>query len=233
MDKIPVVINNRNRLTTTKNMVDKLLSLSEDTEIHILDNESTYPPLLDWYQIIRNDKKKYPTVFVVPMANHGHLALWSSGFYKYLPEYFIYTDSDIVLNDNFPAYYDVFMRALIKLSGIDKIGLALSISDLPDHYTFKQQVIRNESRWWLVPIEKNINIFLADTDTTFAMYRNTGDNMYKSLRIAGEFTAKHAPWYHDLNNLDEEEKYYLEHLGERQLTQYSKQHKYPELYDDK
>jgi hypothetical protein len=44
--------------------------------------------------------------------------------------------------------------------------------------------------------------------------------------------CKHKGWYDDLNNLTEEEKYYLDHLGERVTTQYSKQHKNPELYHD-
>ena len=47
-----VVINNRNRLTTTRNMVEKLLSLNPDEHIIIIDNESTYPPLLEWYEYI-------------------------------------------------------------------------------------------------------------------------------------------------------------------------------------
>lgn len=229
---IPVIINNRNRLTTTKNMVDKLLSLDQDTKIHILDNASTYPPLLAWYESLTTDKK-YENTLVHKMENHGHLALWSSGFYKQLGEFFIYTDSDIILNDNFPPYYAIVMRNLIEVSEINKIGLALRIDDLPDHYLFKHQVIRNEIRWWLNHYNSSPNIYYADTDTTFAMYRNTGDNTYKSLRIAGDFTAKHAPWYHNLDQLDEEETYYLANLGERQLTQYSKQHKNPELYADR
>jgi glycosyltransferase involved in cell wall biosynthesis len=50
-----VIINNRNRLTTTKNMVEHLLRLNPNQEIIILDNESTYQPLIDWYKTI--DKK--------------------------------------------------------------------------------------------------------------------------------------------------------------------------------
>jgi len=38
---IKVVINNRNRLTTTKNMVEKLLVLNPLLDIIILDNGST------------------------------------------------------------------------------------------------------------------------------------------------------------------------------------------------
>ena len=44
--------------------------------------------------------------------------------------------------------------------------------------------------------------------------RNIGDNMYKSLRIAkNDFICKHVPFYIDLDNLDEEEKYYIENNG--------------------
>jgi hypothetical protein len=40
-------------------------------------------------------------------------------------------------------------------------------------------------------------------------------------------------WYLDLENLDEEEKYYLDNLvGQRVSTQYSKQHLEPEKYND-
>jgi hypothetical protein len=44
--------------------------------------------------------------------------------------------------------------------------------------------------------------------------------------------AQHAPWYDDIYNLSDEEKYYLDNLGDRQLTQYSKQAKYPEQYSN-
>jgi hypothetical protein len=31
------------------------------------------------------------------------------------------------------------------------------------------------------------------------------------LRIAGNFTARHLPWYKEYSTLDEEEKYFIEH----------------------
>jgi glycosyltransferase involved in cell wall biosynthesis len=87
---IKVVINNRNRLTTTKNMVEKLLVLNPLLDIIILDNGSTYPPLLEWYKTIHCQKYF--------LENQGHLALWSIGLDKKLGDYFVYTDSDIILN---------------------------------------------------------------------------------------------------------------------------------------
>ncbi len=65
---------------------------------------------------------------------------------------------------------------------LNKVALSIKINDLPDHYRYKHQVIRNEGRWWLEEVEQDI--YKADTDTTFSLMKNIGDNMYKSLRIA-------------------------------------------------
>ena len=52
---IKVVINNRNRLTTTELMVEKLLYLNPNEKIIIIDNGSTYEPLLNWYDKIKDE----------------------------------------------------------------------------------------------------------------------------------------------------------------------------------
>lgn len=230
-----VVINNRNRLTTTKNMVDKLLELNPDEQIIIIDNGSTYPPLLNWYKAM-SPYDYSNNVDVRFFGNEGHLALWATKIDKELGEYFVYTDSDIILPDEFPTEWKLIMFNLIRwYSGIyDKIALAIHIDDLPEHYRYKNQVIRNEGRWWLEKHDTEMLDYLykADTDTTFAMMRNFGDNCYKSLRLGRpDMMCRHHGWYLDLDNLDEEEKYYLDHL-ENKTTQYSKQHKNPELFTD-
>jgi len=221
----PIIINNRNRLTTTKNMVERLLSLNKNQEIIILDNDSTYDPLIKWYKEVE-DK-----IDIRYLKNEGHLAVWSTGIYKELGDYFIYTDSDLELNLNMPYSYQIFMYNLMQKYEMNKIALGIKINDLPDHYRYKNQVIRNEGRWWLEEVEPDI--YKADTDTTFSLMRNIGDNMYKSLRICKpDFICKHVPFYIDLENLDEEEKYYIENIGERVTTQYTKQHKEPKKYTD-
>jgi hypothetical protein len=221
----PIIINNRNRLTTTKNMVEHLLDLNKNQEIIILDNDSKYDPLIKWYKEVE-DK-----IDIRYLKNEGHLAVWSTGIYKELGDYFIYTDSDLELNPNMPDSYQIFMYNLMQKYEINKIALGIKINDLPDHYRYKNQVIRNEGRWWLEEVEPDI--YKADTDTTFSLMRNIGDNIYKSLRIAkNDFICKHIPFYIDLENLDEEEKYYIENIGERVTTQYTKQHKEPKKYTD-
>lgn len=211
-------------------MVERLLSVNPREEIIIIDNDSTYEPLINWYNKLAvswgmNIQVRYH-------KNYGHTALWGTEIYKELGDYFIYTDSDIILPESLPLDWKKIMFSVMEsYPEYNKIALGLRIDDLPDHYRYKNQVIRNESRWWVEEIEKNI--FRADTDTTFALMKNFGDNCYNSLRICRpDLLCRHHGWYLDLTNLDEEEKYYLANVSDQLTTQYSKQHKYPEVYTD-
>jgi len=210
-----IIINNRNRLSTTKKMVEDLLRLGTK-DIWILDNESSYEPLLEWYKTLPSN------IHVEYLENLGHHALFISNILSKVPEeWCFYTDADIQLNPNMPSNYQDVMYELALKYNCNKIGLALDITDLPDHYFLKKQVIRNESGWWKNKVEEDV--YKADTDTTFCLIKKC--DQFDSLRISGNFTAKHMPWYLDINNLSEEEKYYNDNLGARTLTQYSKQHK--------
>lgn len=210
-----VVINNRNRLSTTKKLVEDLLERNTK-EIWIIDNESTYPPLLEWYETLPKE------VEVKRYGNEGYLAIFSTGLINDIKEdWCFYTDSDIQLNPKMPKNYQEIMLYHAHSLQSNKISLALDISDLPDHYWFKEQVKRNEARWWMDEVEPNV--FRADTDTTFSLIKKC--DQFQSFRLGGDFTAKHIPWYIDLDNLSEEEKYYIDNCADNKLTQYSKQHK--------
>ncbi len=215
MNNLKVVINNRDRLSTTKKLVEDLLNRNTNS-IWIIDNASTYTPLLEWYEQVPSEVK------IFKYHNIGHWALWSSGLVKQIEEdWCFYTDSDIELNTHMPIDYQQQMLDLALKYSINKIGAALSIQDIPDHYALKAQVLRNEDRWWHEQVEPNV--YKADTDTTFCLIKKV--DQFKSLRVAGDFTCKHIPWYVDLNNLDEEEKYYIDHIDTSRITQYTKQHK--------
>jgi len=206
-------------------MVEKLLTLNQDEQIIILDNGSTYPPLLEWYDKVQG------IIEVRKLKNEGHLAFWGIGMDKEVGEFFVYTDSDLELDENFPKDWKEQMLELIKSHKINKIALAIRIDDLPEHYRYRNQVKRNEGRWWLEEVEKGV--FKADTDTTFALMRNIHDNCFPSLRVAKNgFICRHVPFYIDLDNLDPEEKYYLDNHDSRKITQYTKQHINPEFYGD-
>jgi hypothetical protein len=210
-----VIINNRDRLSTTKKLVEDLIE-RDTKEIWIIDNDSTYPPLLDWYNNLPSQVK------VFKYHNVGHLALFSTGLINEVQEdWCIYTDSDIQLNEKMPKNYQEIMLDYAKRLKCDKIALSIDVSDIPDHYHLKEQVIYNERFWWSNEVEPNV--YKADTDTTFCLIKKV--DQFSSFRLAGDFTCKHVPWYIDIDNLDEEEKYYIEHCSSDKLTQYTRQHK--------
>ena len=207
--KIPIIINNYNRLTTLKRLIQSLEKRGYEN-IHILDNKSCYPPLLDYYKEIS------PTIKVHFLnKNYGYKALWKSGKWRsFMFSYFCYTDSDLeIIDECCDDFLEKFYQLLIKYPEVFKVGFSLSINDLPDYYSRKQEVIDWEKRFY--EIEKEPNIFIAPIDTTFAIYRpfskrgkrNGEDEM---LRIGFPYQCKHLPWYNECANLTEEEKYYLQ-----------------------
>ena len=206
-------------------MVDKLLLLNPDEQIIILDNASTYPPLLDWYDGLEG------IVEVRMLKNEGHLAFWGTKMDKEVGDYFVYTDSDLELDPDFPKDWKEQLFELLQKYQMNKVALAIRLDDIPDHYRYKNQVLRNEERWWMEQVEEGV--FRAHTDTTFAMMRNINDNCFESLRVAKNgFSCRHIPFYIDLDNLVPEEKYYLDNHDPHKVTQYTKQHKNPEIFTD-
>ena len=53
---------------------------------------------------------------------------------------------------------------------------------------------------------KYYELYLADIDTTFALL-NKNIPYQECIRVAGDFTAKHLPWYPEHNILTVEDKY--------------------------
>jgi len=177
--------------------------------IVILDNQSTYLPLLNYYQEIK-DKV---TIRVMD-KNYGHLAFWLNRevYTEFSSGYYIVTDSDIIPNKKLPNdYINQLMQILNKNKKLTKVGFALNIDDIPDSFSQKEKVISWEEKFWRNKVEENI--YLADIDTTFAIYppkyEYLYENFYNAIRVAGDFTARHGGWYIDVNNLTEEDKYYF------------------------
>lgn len=209
LKNLPVIINNFNRLTTTKELVDYLYSVGLK-KIIILDNQSTYKPLLDYYKVTKAEVIRLD-------ANLGHLSLWKSGLYdKYKWNFFVYTDSDILPVEECPDnFMEKFYAILLKNTRIKKVGFSIKIDDLPNHFSFKSQVSDYESKYW-----KNIkstDCFEAPIDTTFALYKpftglKSGEIYTRlALRVMPPYTIRHKPWYNNTSSLSEEEQYYLTH----------------------
>ena len=212
----PVIINNRDRLEAPKAMVEALLWRNTE-QIWIYDNASTYEPLLEWYDEIDGD------VNVVRGHNAGYLALFNTGLIDKIPgEWLCYTDPDIELNPNMPHNYQEQMLAVAEEYKIDKVGLALRVDDLPDHYPYKGNVLRNEDRHWHK--EVGPNLFEAHTDTTFHLTKRV--DQFESIRMAGDFACKHLPWYYDPANMPQDEQYYLDNYDNWAVTHWTRHVKY-------
>jgi len=217
---VPIFINNYNRLNTLKKLIHSLEKRGYKN-LHILDNQSTYPPLLHFYE---------STTYKVHLLkkNYGEKAFWKSGLWlKYMSSHFVYTDSDVVPVEECPNdFLEYFFGLLKKYPHVHKVGFSLKINDLPDSFKNKQKVISWEENFFKNPIEKDV--FIAPIDTTFALYRpyskrGSRDGKTPMLRTGFPYQAKHLPWYIDSENLDEEEKYYTNSLKSK--THWSSQNK--------
>lgn len=199
----PIIINNRNRLTTTRNLADHLTRLGY-SNIVILDNDSTYSPLLRYYD-------KCPYRIVATGQNHGSLALWNCNILSEFKQesWIAYTDSDIALNHYTPEDFIYQLSLIAKKYNSDKVGLAIKIDDLPTNNEYYNHVREWESRYWRPEIEPDV--YPGEIDTTFAILKLGQPFKYQAIRVGRNFTCRHLPWYLDWDKLDEEEQYYIDH----------------------
>ncbi len=209
---IPVIIINYNQLYYLKKLIDFLVQRKFE-KIIILDNNSSYAPLLKYYKTIQN------IVQVEHLGkNYGHQALYQAPniHNKYCKGYYFLTDADIIPNKDLPENFpEIMIQKLEKyFLRVTKVGFALEIDDIPDYYKLKKEVQKWEKKFWLNEVEPNI--YLTSIDTTFALYKpnykNTINNeeFIKGLRLAGKFTARHGGWYTDIDNLSPEEVFYIQ-----------------------
>ena len=153
MKDIPIIINNFNRLTSTRNMYE-FLKNRNFSNIVILDNASTYPPLLNWYRTLEK------TEVVNFEVNIGAHCLFDSGYLKnnVTSEYLVYTDADLELNDRIRVDFLEIMKSFLLKYDEKKIGLALKIDDVPVN-CYRNCIsgsIEWERQFWVNELEKDV-----------------------------------------------------------------------------
>lgn len=215
----PVYINNRNWLTPVIGMVEYLRQLP--VEIFIVDNNSSYEPLLNWY----NESD----VNVIRLAsNHGWTAPWSQNLIltpheqikRYGHPYYISSDSDLELSAIPLDVINVLLEGLKKYPWATKSGLSLEINDIPKDHMDYDITIEWESGFWHNRLDDKF--YNSAVGHTFALYNvytdtNVGCQCHPAIRSDRPYTAKHLPWYITKDNITEEAIYYIENAGE--LTQ--------------
>jgi len=210
---VPIIIINFNQLFFLRQLVGFLLERGFKNVV-VIDNKSTYPPLLDYYREMadrikveyRENNEGHPVFFRTPELQE-----------KYGKGYFVVTDSDIVPNINLPMDFMAQMMSVLDkhYNCINKVGFALDLEDIPDSYLPKDKVLKWEKQFWEKPLGNDM--YEAGIDTTFALYKPKyprcfkNEHFIKSIRMAGPFTSQHGGWLLDSANLTDEQKYYNKH----------------------
>lgn len=221
---IPIVIICYNNYRYVENTLSQILRINKEyyKNIIILNNASTCEDTIGYLKKLGSGSGSDGSDGVVSIINNiGNFGPWiaadnNSHIYNVLPNKFVLTDPDLKLNDNIPSNFVDILATLSDKYKTTKIGLAL---DITEHHKFYQtaEYMANlsiydwEKRFWIDRIEDaDYVLYKADIDTTFCLINK--DNVaaaaatasasanattYIQIRVAGNFTAKHIPWYID------------------------------------
>ncbi len=185
--KVPVIINNRNLLTWPKAMVRDLSKWKWIGDIYIVDNGSTYEPLLEWYAT-------KPCEVISLGVNAGHQAPWLCGLVQKLGEpYYAVTDPDLDLSKTSKQTIVRCIEWLQEFPFVGKVGLLLRWDDVPPRSSYYTHVNTYEAqRQKSSRIVKAAKVDVA-IDTTFAVY-NRQDYFIGGVSLLE--SARHIPWYY-------------------------------------
>jgi hypothetical protein len=215
---LPVVINSFNQLTYLRNSVENFVR-NEFKNIIILDNGSSYEPLIEFY----NNLPDLFTEAVKPLviyynANMGPRYFHQSRlFSQLLPCAHIYTDPDLHFDDLAPNFCSYLLDLSHKYK-LFKVGSALTLPTedeikpglfmKPGETTQQIPMLEWESQFWQSELEPRI--YNAPIDTTLHLfnpdYFEASPYFLVGLRVAlPGFEVKHLPWYkNDAVHLEED-----------------------------
>ena len=163
----------------------------------IIDNNSDYPPLLEFYA------NRCPYRVIRMQENYGHMVVWQTGLLSQLgiTGPYIVTDPDLDLSGIPGDWLTVLEAGLKKYPEYDKCGFSLEINDVKNLGT-----INWEKPFWDHPLDSMY--FNAPIDTTFALYRSPKFS-FNSIRTNRPYTARHLPWYwNQVKDLPPDEQHY-------------------------
>lgn len=219
-EQYPIFITTRDRVECVVEQTNWLKSVGQE-EIYIVDNDSSYPPMMDWlsdthYKVIRS-------------ANVGNTSPWVSGaIADYAKErYFVTSDPDIVPLDSCPPdVFDYFRDTLAGISpkmDVPKISFGLKLDDLPDHYKHKALALSRHGKCQAdrQRVEGG-KFFSCANDAIMALHRPNHPKSVRGWRADNPYVARHTSWYDDLADMTEELAYYMEHALGGGITNWSK-----------
>lgn len=210
--QIPIVVIAYNNLFFVRNFIDQLKHFKNP--IIVFDNNSEYEALLEYYKEVKSELGDKIDIRILE-KNYGSNV--TSVFKDTLPSVFILSDPDLQLNPRMPSNFSDILYELSIRHGVYKVGLALDITE-PDklldckQYESGKSIVNWEKQFWKKPIPDKYELYDAHTDTTFCLI-NRAYPQSRQIRIAGDFTAKHLPWY---------KGFLKEHISEEELEYWKK-----------
>jgi len=217
---IPIVIICYNNYRYVENTLSQILRINKEyyNNIIILNNASTCADTIEYLKKLGSDSGRASSTGVAIINNIGNFGPWiaadnNNHIYDILPDKFVLTDPDLKLNANIPSNFIDILATLSDKYKTTKIGLALDITDHNQFYPTTEYMANLsiydwEKRFWKNKIDDpDYELYEADIDTTFCLINKR--NLYASgsasasstagiqIRVAGDFTAKHIPWYID------------------------------------
>jgi hypothetical protein len=196
---VPIIIICYNNYKYVQNTVKQIQKINRNyyNYIQILDNCSTCSDTKNYLKIV-DCKVIHNTKNGGPWINSER----NKFLYDTLPEKFILTDPDLQFNENLP---NDFIEKMVELSNkykCRKIGFALDISDFDvmyqDKYCLNRTIYDWEKQFWQKKINNDeYELYQAPIDTTFCLINKQIWEKFENsdIRMAGNFTAKHLPWY--------------------------------------
>ena len=207
---VPIIIISFNNYKYVDNTIKQLLQINPELEpfLIIMDNASED---LDTKEYLKNT-----TVRVIFNSdNNGPWIISSRNTHVYneMPEKFIITDPDFQFNAKLPNNFIQIMLNLSEKYNTGKIGFSISLENpekmYQDIYFQGKTIVEWETQFWQNRIEDpEYELYNAAIDTTFCLI-NKSNNSNLHIRIAGDFTAVHLPFYieNPILTLDEEYEY--------------------------
>lgn len=200
---VPIFINARDRVIDLRRLV-RWLDDAGYRRVTIVDNASSYPPLLDYYA------HECPVEVVRLERNLGKHAIWSAGLVP-RGERFVWTDPDLVPVGGCPTD---LVRACVDVmdeTGYMRVGPGLTLSgvlkSMPS-YGWERSLMSRP-----MVLRSGIRAFDSLIDTTFALV-DVGASAYDmhAARLAAPYVVRHMPWYPSESDAEiAERKFYLAH----------------------
>jgi hypothetical protein len=215
---IPFFINSFNQHYYLRDFVDSLLK-NGFCNIWILDNKSTFQPLIDYYKEIEKLSSNKVNILYYNENKGPHYFYLSEIYKNFWPYPHIYSDPDLLV----PNMNEYFCSELLNISNkysIAKVGCALAIPPpdllspllrpMPETGNIPVSISDWEKQFWTKQLEQDI--YNAPIDTTLHLFNPAfyiRENFYQAIRVAKNgFIAKHRPWYIDDQQPDDENEYY-------------------------